>query len=173
MLRLLFVLMIALSSPAMAQETLNIAVVDVQQLMNASDAARSIQSQGRDLMKKYQAEMKKMSESLKDSEEKVKKAQQGDSKEKFDAQLKAFREELQESQSKAQEYKQKTDEAVADALNVLREEIVKIVNGMTVENGYDLVLTRMDVITVSKDIDITADVMEQLNDRLSTVKVKG
>lgn len=153
--------------------SLNIAVVDVQQLMNNSRAAKSIQSQGMDLMEEYRDEMKKMTETLKTSEQKVKDAQKAEDREEFTSQLQAFQKQLQESQGKAQDYKQQTDRAVGEALNTLREEIVKIVNEMTIENNYDLVLTRMDVVTVSKDIDITAKVMEELNKRLKTIKVKG
>jgi len=57
-------------------------------------------------------------------------------------------------------------------LEELRDEIIEIVDDMTEDNNYDLVITRADVITVSKNIDITNDVMKRLNKELSSIKVK-
>ena len=42
---------------------------------------------------------------------------------------------------------------------------------LRLKKNYDLVITRADVITVSKNIDITAEVMKELDSRLKTVKV--
>tara|TARA_B100001750_G_scaffold230957_1_gene227896 strand:+ start:2497 stop:3006 length:510 start_codon:yes stop_codon:yes gene_type:complete len=150
---------------------LNIAVVDVQQLMGVSKAGKSIQSQGKDIVEKYQKDMSGIQKDLKSAEKKVVDAQNAKDKEEFQKQFQAFQKELKESQEESQQLRMKNDQAVADALNILRDEIVEIVDEMTVKNNYDLVITRADVITVSKNIDITAEVMKELDSRLKTVKV--
>ena len=144
-----------------AQQTLiNIAVVDVQQLMNESKAAKSIQSQGKDLRKKYQKKIETLESDLKAAEKKVVDAGKEKDQEKFIETRKNFQKELIDSQKEFREINQKLDTAIAKALNELRDEIVDIVDDMTMDNHYDLVITRADVITVSKNIDITADVMK-------------
>ena len=176
---LLAMTLMALSGPTWAQDespaaqSLSIAVVDVQQLMGLSKAGKSIQSQGKDIIEKYQGQMEDIQKDLKDAESEVTEAQSKKDEEAFKKELQSFQKQLKESQIKAQETRVKNDKAVADALNVLRDEIIEIVDEMTVENKYDLVLTREDIITVSKDIDITADVMKELDKRLKTVKVKN
>lgn len=159
---------------AQAEETksLNIAVVDVQQLMNNSRAAKSIQDQGKDLRKKYQKRIEKLEDKLKASEKKVVDASKEKDKEKFIESRKDFQTDLVESQKELRELNQKLDTAIATALNKLKDEIVDIIDNMTAKNGYDLVLTRADVVTVSKDIDITSKVMDRLNDEVKSIKVK-
>ncbi len=151
---------------------LHIAVVDVQQLMNNSDAAKSIQKQGEDLKEKYQKRIGKLEDELKKAEQKVIEAGEEKDQEKFMERRKDFQEELAKSQREIREMNQNLDRAVATALNELRDEIVEIVSQMTVKNKYDMVLTRADVVTVSKDIDITAAVMERLNDEVSSIRVR-
>jgi len=140
--------------------------------MNESKAAKSIQKQGKNLRKKYQGKIKNLENDLKKAESKVVQAGKDKDQEKFIESRKDFQEELIGSQKKLREYDQKLDKAIATALNKLRDEIIDIVDDLTVENQYDLVITRADVMTVSRDIDITADVMKALNKSLSSVKVR-
>jgi len=170
---LIVFMMISFSATAEdEQKPFSIAVVDVQQLMNESKAAKSIQKQGKNLRKKYQGKIKNLENDLKKAESKVVQAGKDKDQEKFIESRKDFQEELIGSQKKLREYDQKLDKAIATALNKLRDEIIDIVDDLTVENQYDLVITRADVMTVSRDIDITADVMKALNKSLSSVKVR-
>lgn len=179
--KLLFTLfMIAFAHPSFAQDekvaeakSIHIAVVDVQQLMGLSKAGKSIQSQGKSIIDKYQNQIEDIQKELKKAESEVTEAQSGKDEKAFKNELESFQKKLKESQKEAQDIRVKNDKAVADALNILRDEIVSIVDEMTVKNKYDIVLTREDIITVSKDIDITADVMKELDKRLKTVKVRN
>ena len=153
-------------------ESLSIAVVDVQQLMNKSKAAKSIQKQGKNLRKRYQGKIKNLEKELKKAESKVVEAGKAKDQEKFIESRKIFQEELIDSQKKLRGYDQKLDKAIATALNTLRDEIIEIVDDMTVENQYDIVITRADVMTVSRDLDITADIMKTLNKTMPSVKVR-
>ena len=172
LLSLPFVPVHASDNDATTTKPLNIAVVDVQQLMNTSKAAKSIQKQGEDLRKKYQKRIAKLEEELKASEQKVIDAGKAKNEEEFMERRKDFQKELVDSQKQLREMNQKLDQAVAAALNELKDEIVDIIDQMTIKNKYDLVLTRADVVTVSKDIDITAAVMDRLNNEVSSIKVK-
>lgn len=170
---LLFALMV-LPFSVVAQDTkpVSIAVVDVQQLMNESNAAKSIQSQGKDLRAKYQRKIKSLENNLKKSEEKVLDAGKAKDQEKFIASRKVFQTDLIDSQREIQALNQKLDKAITVALNKLRDKVISIVDEMTVTNKYDLVITRADVMTVSRDLDITSDVMRKLNSTMSSIKVK-
>ena len=171
-------ILLTLSQPVLAadkdlsSDSLNIAVVDVQQLMHKSKAAKSIQSQGKKLIDKYQKRINKLENELKESEKEVIEASKGDDKDEFLKQRDNFQNEIMSSQKELQKLNKKKDEAVAKSLNILRDEIIEIVDEMTKEDNYDLVITRADVITVSKNIDITEKVMNRLNKQLPSVKVK-
>lgn len=156
-----------------AAEPKTIVVVDIQQLMGASKAAKSIQEQGKDLRDSYQKKISEIEKNLKAAEKKLVELSQGDSKEDFDKQKAKFQKELADGQKEVADLNRKLDKAVGDALNKLRDEIVDIVGNMATDRGYDLVISRADVVIVTKDMDITAEVMKKLDKELSSVKVKG
>ncbi|PCH99714.1 MAG: outer membrane family protein [Alphaproteobacteria bacterium] len=164
---------LALAEDVPATDSVKIAVVDIQQLMGASKAAKSIQSQGKSLRNKFQKKIKKIEDDLKKTEKKLVSLAKGDSQADFEKKKKEFQKKLINGQKEAQELNKKLDKALGNALNKLRDQIVKIVGNISTDNGYDLVISRADVVIVSKKIDITADVMKKLNKKLSTVKVKG
>ena len=153
--------------------SLKIAVVDIQQLMGASKAAKSIQKQGKDLRNKYQKKIVKIEQELKELEAKLVAMPKDTSKEDFLEQREKFQKRLVNGQKEVVELNQKLDKAIGTALNKLRDEIVEIVSDMATDKKYDLVISRADVVIVSKSIDITSDVMTKLNKSLKSVKVKG
>lgn len=160
-------------SAEQSKDAIKIVVVDIQQLMSNSKAAKSIQSQGKDLRDKYQKQITKIEAGLKETEAELMKLSKGDSKEDFLEKRKEFQQELVKGQKEVQEINQKLDKALGQALNELRDEIVEIVGNMSQDNGYDLVISRADVVIVAKSIDITADVMKKLDKSLSKISVKG
>lgn len=173
------IILFALMMPVMAiaqegdePKSLNIVVVDVQELMNESKAAKSIQTQGKNLRSKYQDKIKSLESELKKAEAKVIDAGKAKDQEKFIESRKDFQEDLIEGQKEIRDLNMKLDKAITTALNKLRDEIIEIVDDMTVKNNYDLVLTRADVMTVSKNIDITAEVMKRLNKSTPDIKVR-
>jgi Skp family chaperone for outer membrane proteins len=93
-------------------------------------------------------------------------------KEEFLKQREKFQKRLVDGQKEVVSLNQKLDKAIATALNKLRDEIVDIVSDMATTEKYDLVISRADVVIVSKSIDITAQVMEKLNSKVKTIKVK-
>lgn len=161
-------------SPVMAQDagkSPNIAIVDVQALLRDSKAANSIESQLETLRKDFQSEVEKEEKKLRDAEKAILEQKSKLSEDEFKAKVGEFQKKVTEGQKKIQERKAKLDKAVATAVGKLRSEIVKIVAELGESRKYDLVLSRTDVVIVSKDLDVTQDVMEKLNSGLSSVKV--
>lgn len=160
------------TTAAKAQPAQVIAVVDIQQLLLVSKAAKSIQESAETARAKYQKDVKKIEQSLKDKEAAILKDREKLTKEDFIKKQQEFQKELIDGQKKVAEMNQKLDHAVAESLNVVREEIVNIVSEMAEKNGYDLVISRQEVVIVAKTMDITAAVMEALNKKLPSAKIK-
>jgi len=156
---------------ALSAQDLKIAVVDVQKLMNESKAAKSIQKQGKILRDTYQNRIAALEKKLKDAEKKVITAQKEKNEEEFIAARDKFRSHYADSQKEIAELNKKLDTAVAGALKKLQDNIVDIVEDVTEENNYDLVLTHADVIIASEDMDITTDILKRLNNAVKTIKV--
>jgi Skp family chaperone for outer membrane proteins len=154
-------------------ERMSIAVVDVNQLMNASVAAKSIQSQAKTTRSTYQKKIKKIESDLKKLEQKVIDAGKAEDKKAFIKNRDTFQKEMANSQKRLIELNQKMDKSVGDALNKLRDEIVEIVAYIASDRDYDLVISRADVVVVAKSMDITSDVMDALNSKITTIRVRN
>ena len=59
--------------------------------------------------------------------------------------------------------------ALVKATGSLREEILKIVAQMAEKNGYDIVLTRQNIVIVAKEFDVTQQVLDTLNANVTNI----
>lgn len=161
----------ALPSHAQEAKAIKIAVVDIQSLLKNSKGAQSIESQLATIRKNFQAEVEKEEKSLRDAEKAIIEQKDKLSEEEFKAKAGDFQKKVAEGQKKIQERKGKLDKALATAVGKLRGEIVKIVADIGAKDKLDLVLARTDVVIVSKELDITAKVLERIDDTLSSIKI--
>jgi Skp family chaperone for outer membrane proteins len=58
-----------------------------------------------------------------------------------------------------------------EGLNRIRAAIVEILQQMVEERGYDLILPQAQILVGSRDLDITDDVLEELNTRIPSVAI--
>lgn len=170
------VLLLFLFSPiALAAEDagsdMSIAVVDVQALLTRSDAAESLRKQLSARQDKIQAELKTHEKTLRDMEKDLKQKRESLTPDEYAKQRKAFDEKLLETRKLAQERKAAQDEAFGTGVKAIREEILQIVADLSEERGYHLVLSRQNVVLVSKSIDISDEVMKRLNAKMKTVDI--
>ena len=149
-----------------------IAVVDVRALMNESKAAKSIQDQLVKHREKFLADLSKQEQRLREEEQKLATAQGTLDKEAFSQKVKEFEESKLKTRQMVQDQKRELDESVSEATNALRTEIFKVVEKIAEEDGYDLVLTRQNVVVGSQNLNITDEAMKRLDKALSSVKLK-
>lgn len=158
--------------PQGGETTLSLVVLDVQGILNNSDASESIKEQARILGEDYQEELAGLENKLRKSQEKIlKETKDSPTEEKVKAR-KGFEKELVEANKQAQEKRKALEEAVNNATQELRQKILEIVAKMATEEGYDLVLSRQDVVIVGQKYDITDQVMERLNSELQEIELE-
>lgn len=160
-------------APVQAQDAkvVKIAVVDIQSLLKNSKGAQSIESQLATIRKDFQAEVEKEEKALRDAEKAILDQKEKLSEEEFKTKAAEFQKKVAEGQKKIQDRKAKLDKALATAVGKLRGEIVKIVADIGASDKLDLVLARTDVVIVSKDMDITAKVLERVDADLPSIKI--
>lgn len=91
--------------------------------------------------------------------------------EKFAEKRRAFEEKLMDARRLAQRRRVSLEKASADAYNKLRSRMTEIVAEQAQANGYDIVLTRQNVVLAEKEMDITGPVMDKLNKDFPDVKL--
>lgn len=174
MLRFLTLTAIAILSfgaikPALADTS--IAVIDMQQILSESDAAKSILSQMKVKRDGLEKEIKSLEDKLKASEGELIKKKETLKPEEFAAARKEFEKKLIESRTKVQKDRNAADAAFNGAINELRKNLVEVVSQLATEKKIQLVITKQNVVIGDNSLEITKDVMTKLNAKIKTIKV--
>ena len=94
------------------------------------------------------------------------------SAEDFAKKRRKFEEKLLATRKKAEERRRNLEKGAADATTKLREAITDVVQNIADDKGYDLVLSSQNVVVGANELNISKDVMEKLNDKVSKISVK-
>lgn len=150
---------------------LSVAVVDVQKLMRESKAAKSLQGQLKAKREQFEKEFAKHEQTLRETEQAIVKEKASLSPEELADKRGVFEEKLMETRKLFQKRRNALEQGLDKATTTLRKEIVTICAGIAEEKGYQMLLSRDDVVIVEKSLDITAEVMEKLNKDLPEIKL--
>lgn len=158
------------ATPARAE--LSFVVVDVQRIMTESKAAVSIQEQVQGQREKLQSEFSGYEQKLRDNEKNLLEERGDMSAEEFKAKREEFQKNLQETGALVQNKKRNLEEALVKATAKLRGEVLKIVAGMADERDYDVVMSRQNIVLVSKTLDITEEVMVAIDGKIKKIPLE-
>ncbi len=160
------------AAPCHAANATKIAVLNIQEIMRDSLAAKSIRKKLEQKQKEFQNEMAKKEQSLQAKERELAKQRTVLSPDEFEKKVKEFREQATKAQREVQNKRAKLDKAFADALAKIQKSVINIVEKMSKEKGFSAVLPTSQLLYASPDLDITAEVLQQLNKQLPNVEVK-
>lgn len=169
---LAFVAGVFFASPSARAEETKIAVVNVQKILSDSLAAKSIQTQLDKQRKLFQDEFSKHERELLDKEKTLVDLRAKLPADEFEKKNQEYKDEVQRVQKLVQDRRQALDQAAGAALNELRGTVLEIVGDISDKEKYDIVLSRQNVITMRKEMDITDKVMVRLDKALSQVPLK-
>ncbi len=164
-------LLLSFSAPVQAQESTSIAVVDVQKLLTESKAAKDIQKQLKKYREKFMEHLSKEEQALKKTEKDLIEKKADMAPEDFAKERKAFEEKFLETRRFAQKQKRALDEATVKAMANLEAELYKAVQSIADDKGYDLIISRQNVVLGAKALDISEDAMSKLNDAISKIEL--
>ena len=162
------------SMPLQAQEKLPPAiavVVDYQRIFREAKAARAIRDQVETRRKLYQEQIAKEEQRLHESDKELARQRTLLSPEAFADKRREFEKRVAEVQRLVQERRRQLDQVHAAALNNVRAVLIQIIGEMSEARGFNLVLPTSGVLLFSPKIDLTEDVLTQLDRKLPNVKV--
>lgn len=162
-----------LSAPAIAQEAQPtvIAIADVQRLLRESTAGASLEGQLADLRASLAAVVAEREQALRQQEQELQEQSAILAPETFAERRRAFEEEVIEFQRDVRERQRTLDEAYGEGLNQIRVAIIEILQQMVEERGYDLILPQAQILVGSRELDITDDVLTELDRRVPTISI--
>lgn len=147
------------------------AVIDYQRVLREAQAAKSIRDQVDVRRKLFQDQIAKEEKRLVDTDKDLTKQRAVLSAEAFGQKRRDFEKKVSEVQRMVQERRRTLDQTSGAALNQVRNAIIEIVSGMADQRGFNIVLPSSGVLLFSPQIDLTQEVIAQLDETLPSVKV--
>lgn len=151
---------------------LSLAVVDIEKILNDSKASKSVQAQVEEKRKTFLAEVEAADKKLRDEQAAIEAKRETFTPEELAAKGKEFSESRMAARNKIQETKSKLDAAYAETMNKLTKTIYEVCQKIADERKIDLIITRQNIIVGSMSLDITKDVLDQLNATLPKLSLE-
>lgn len=171
---LLALAMVARVHVALAQEkssAINIAVVDVDFVLQNSDAAKNLGAQIEKIRANYQQEVKDKQDEVDKLSQSIAQEGPGLSEDAYQQRMRELRQKIANHQSDMQERESELDGAFRGASQKIAAAIEQVVDEITKEQNFVLVLPRSVIVGTPAVPDITQEVLERLNQRIPSVAV--
>ena len=160
---------LAANDPAAAVQSFG--VVDMNKIMQTTDAAKNIFSQMEEKRKEYQTQISKEEGALRAAEQEIIKQKDGLSKDEFEKKRKEFEEKVISGQKLVRDRKRILDQAFNGSMVSLRSEAIKIVAEVAKERNYSAVFTQDAVMISTPSLDMTGMVIELMNKSVKKILV--
>jgi len=148
-----------------------ISYVDMDLLMNSSEAGKSITSQLTSIHKKTSAELKKTEEELKKEESDLIKQKNVISNEEFERKLTLLRNKASDYQKKRNKFNDSINKKRLDATSQLVSLIQPILAEYANNNSISIIFQKKNIIIGKTELDITEDILKILNENHKKISI--
>lgn len=148
-----------------------IAVVDVESIFEHSTSTQYIRKTINEISAKIQAEMSAKELNLKNIEGDLIKQRGILGEADFESKVAEFNKLVSESQKEMQIKKTSLEQAHGEAMAMVHQTIIDIIGDLAKKHDFNLVLPSSQVLFVDNELNITLEVISNLNSRLKTVEV--
>jgi Skp family chaperone for outer membrane proteins len=159
--------------PAAAQElpTATIAVIDTQKILREATAWQDARKQIDGYRDKFQGEIAKDEESLRNQQQELTRQRPVLSPSAFEEKRQEFQREVAEVQRKAQDRRRALERISNSVRSEIGQSVKKIVSELAQVKRFNIVLDRGQVLFRADSVEITAQILAELNKRLPSIKV--
>src|SRR5258708_7044441 len=158
------------ASPANLQPG-SVVVVDVQEIMRTSQAARSIQQQLEAQRAAYQEEVNKKESDLRKVEQELTQQRLVLADDAFNQRKRDFENRVNDVQRDVQARKRQLDQAFEENMTKVRTALLDVIEAMATESKIAVVLPRSNVVLADRGLDMTQEVQARLDKKLPSIKV--
>ncbi|XDZ64737.1 OmpH family outer membrane protein [Alphaproteobacteria bacterium LSUCC0684] len=169
-------LCVALSSAASAQvdpqqAPSGIAVVDMKQVLQQSDAMVRIRAVLDEQNALFQAQVSKEELELREAEKKLNEDRENLSEAEFNTRLSEFEQRVVRIQQSIQIQKDSFERSIVEAQEKLEQELIKIISEIAQERGLAVVLQRQVAVIYDTSLDISDSALARLNERTKNLVI--
>lgn len=168
---LLFILFQPSCVNANSKFSVNIAIVDVQLILEKSLAISGIREFVYAINQNIQNEFSKKESELKKAEEEIFKKKSTLNEEDFNKEVSEFEKELSVTQKDLQDKRLRLEQAHSEAIQKVHTKTIEIITQLSKKYNFNLVLPSSQVLFAEDRLNITQEVLSILNNTLKEVKV--
>ena len=148
-----------------------ISYVDMELLMNSSEAGKSITSQLTTIHKKIMTELKKIEEELKKEESDLINQKNVISNEEFEKKLSLLRNKASDYQKQRKKFNDSINKKRLDATSELISLIQPILAEYANNNSISIIFQKKNIIIGKTELDITEDILKILNENHKKIAI--
>ena len=166
---------LALAVPAAAQDKnlARIAILDVERVLTQSEAGKNALKQITDQRKRYQEEISKAEDQLRNEERELVQSRATLAAEAFDEKRRAFERKVQDTQRMVQQRSGTIDGMMRNAREQIGKAALAALQELIRERGFNVVLDRKQIVATDPSLEVTDEVMTRVNKRLPSIKVEA
>ena len=153
------------SGSTIAADVAKIGIVNLQRIMETSDAVKSAQAQIKKEKEKMEQELNAKGAEIEELRKQFERESMVMSKEKREEKEREGRIKLNDFKSLQQRYRSQLQNLEKRLVNELRKDVFALVEEMGKKEGYLLIINNFSVMYSPGSIDITDKLIKQLNDR--------
>lgn len=170
-LRIAFLVAVLTWPPVLADagEAPTVAVLNVEQVLNQSKAGQGLRDKIEQIRTANQAKDQENESALRADDEKLQKQRAVLSEEAFLQKQKELQSRLDSLRQEFEARRKHIQSAVDKAQNEIRRAVLEVTRDVAVEKKIDIVISQTATVLMSKDLDITKDVLARLDAKLSDV----
>ncbi len=177
MFALVFALLFVLGTSSVlsaqtARAETKIAVVDIDTILTSSKAAKSIKKQVDEKRELFLKSVKDQEDKLRSEQKSIEEKRADMSKEDLMKKAQDFEKRRIEARNTLQKKKSALDKSYSKAMNKLTETITTVCKKIADEQAIDLIITKQNIIIGNNSLDITSEVMEQMNKELASLPLE-
>lgn len=147
------------------------AVVNVKRIVDESKAAKTADKEVKALQKKYIKEAESVENQLKKREEQLQKQQKALSQEAFVKKIEEFKERIQKERKEVVKKRKILEASYVSALELIKKETLKVIAKIADKRNIDIVLPTSQILYFRKGVDISDEVLKELDKELPKVKI--
>ena len=171
-LQLCLLLLLALNNSFATPKNTNIAVVDVLQILERSLAVQSIKQGINEISDNIHNELSTKDIEFKRAENDLTKKKGSLPNDEFEKQVATFNQNVSKAQREVENKKRKLEHAHATAMNKVHQVTVDIIHKLAKSKKFDIALPTSQILYADNALDITKEVLEELNKTLPIVTVE-
>ena len=160
---ILFLVIFFLSNPALAADVAKIGVIDLQKILEVSEAGKSIQEELKKEKDKMESDLKEKGAEIETIRKRLERESMVMSKEMREEKEREQRIKINDFKSLQQKYRSELQKLEAELMNQLKADINEIVESIGKNEGYLLIVNKFGVLYSPSSIDITDKLIQKLN----------